>query len=303
MSVEEDLKAELEKLKREANDAAFEAASLKDNIADLSKLIDAASTSKKEYEAAHPALKVAQEELEAFRTGLLPDLKRELRDDGVRAVKAIIKGLVNDIEKTKKKVVGLKGYIPDASQSSEEHVWRRGAVGDAAADVAKAEKVFAAAETALEHVKKLAGLVAARHKKMTAARDEITKFSQTGHEATAFWLLTEGCRCVHEEGSDKGPTACKECEDTTLTPLPPSDFFSGMVEPGLIDPADHDIEGAWNTFQQARDDLNDKRAILKSKEDELKDLEKSLDDLTKNLGKNIREALAEWQLGLVDPTN
>ncbi|SPH23939.1 hypothetical protein DEA8626_03016 [Defluviimonas aquaemixtae] len=298
MSVEDNLRDELEKLKKEANDAAFEAASLKDNIADLSKLVETASTSKKEYEAAYPALKAAQAELEAFRTGLLPDLKRELRPEGVEKVKESIKGLVDEIDEKKAEVIGLKGFVPDARESSEENVWKRGAVGDAAAEVAKAEKTFAAASTRLEHVKKLAAGVAARHKKMSAAKDEITKLSQTGHEATAFWLLTEGCRSEGEQEPEHDP-----CADTTPTPLPAGDFFSGMVEPKLIKPEDHDIEGAWNAFQAARDDLNDKRAILKLKEDELKALEKTLDDLTKNLGKNIREALAEWQLGLVDPSS
>ncbi|EEE35588.1 hypothetical protein RKLH11_3188 [Rhodobacteraceae bacterium KLH11] len=309
-NIEDELRKILDGLKVDASNKADkvaslngEATSLKAHIADLSKLVDTAKKAEEEYELAYPALAATQEELDGFRGFTLPDLIKELREDGVEGVRGIIAKLVRDLECIEERIGKLKGQIPDASRSCDKHVWIRGEIGDAAVDVAVAEKTFIAAETALAHATNLAAAVADRQKRMIKARDEIIKLSHTGHEATAFWLLTEGCRCAHPADSEKEPTDCDECAKAVITPLDRNDFFSGMIEPRLIKPEDHEIKDAWEAFQKARDDLGKKQAVLKALQDELKDAEKKFDDLTKNLSKNTREALAAWQIARVDPTS
>ena len=278
-----ELQGRLEQLEEEKSE--FEEQSVDANIADLTKLIADATKAKKDYEDAYADLKAEDDRLKSFKNNTKPDLEHILQTAGVDAVKQIVADAVSAIEAATENVRTLKGYVPVAGKPNEK--WRRGEVGDAELALEQAKTELAKKETKLDHLRGLAKAVGDRHKAMKAAETEILKLGRSGQPATAYWLLTQA------ELKDKFEHVVIE-GDT---------FFSGMVEPQVIksNKLEDEIWAAWKEFETARQVKTAAEATLKTKQNALKEAEKTLSDLKKDIGKTIKDALAEWETDRVNP--
>lgn len=283
----EKLKADLKALQEGALKASFEAKGQSDNLAALTKLVDLGKAALEKYAAAHPELSARQTRLEEFAANTKPDLEKILQPDGLAAVEDIITSAIGVIDDTETEVTRLKGKLPAGGQSTVNDPWIRGAVRDAAAELAEAEKAFAEAEKTLKDLETLTKSVGVRQEAMQGAKKEILSLGRSGQPATAYWLLTE---------SGRTDAAGHEILDG-------SGFFAGMTDPAVIDPGAYEaaLVAAWEAFEAKRLTLSEKRAALKANEDALAAAEKTLTEVKKNFGKTIRDALAEWETDRVNP--